>query len=361
MSERNRAKGTVKPRRDLTRALAALVLAATAAGIAGCRSVRGDEALAMFDVVADTPVPGFTTFCFSVATRSEVRTHHLVAPTSRRMTFGYYLPGPSGHVQVRAQAVNAAGEVVGEGLADLDIELGHTSAVVPLVVGGHEFTRNWCTPGGGVTDASPDLGPDEAGSDDGGQDDAGDSPDAQDDASDASRPDAQVDAPLDVTADGGVDGGVGGPTDARVDAAPVDVAVDAPPGSADAATDAPLDAAMDTAPVDAAVDRPPTPCTACTPGAKRTETETCGPCKTGKRSRTLTCSTTCTWTGDWGACADTGTAAHGCSIVDWCTRKAAPECKQQACTTAQALAECRTEAKSTCGSNSPAPTITNCN
>lgn len=359
MSTRARARGTVNPRRDRRRVAAALVLTAASAWVASCRSVRGDEALAMFDVVADTPVPAFTTFCFSVATRPEVRTHHLVAPASRRMTFGYYLPGPSGHVQVRAQALDASGDVVGEGLADIDIELGRTSTVVPLVVGGHEFTRNWCIPGGGATDAGPDIGPDDGGTDDGVADDASDHADAQPDAGVPPRPDANPDA----SADGSPDGGAAGQPDAAPDIAvdaPLDVAVDALAGPADAPLDAPRDAAVDTAPADAAIDRP-TPCTACTPGEKRTETETCGPCKTGKRSRTLTCSTTCTWTGDWGACADTGTAAHGCSIVDWCTRKAAPECTQKACTAAQALAECRTEAKSTCGSNAPAPTITNCN
>jgi hypothetical protein len=381
MSERDRGSGMAKPARDLTSIVAVLFLATAVAGVLGCGPRRQEEALAMFDVVADTPVPAFTTFCFSVATRPDVRTHHLVAPSSRRMTFGYYLPGPAGHVQIRGQALTVSGEVVGEGLADVDIELGRTSDLVPLVVGGHDFTRSWCTAGVGA-DASPDGGiedgSDDGRSDDGEAEDLGDSAHAPYDASDDTPSDAQVDSTLDTAADGSHDAGADGQPDARADTAS-DVAVDAPVGSTDAAVDAPVgapDAALDApvgavdapadgradaAPPDMAVDRP-TPCTACTAGEKRTETETCGPCRTGKRSRTLTCSTTCTWTGDWGACTDpAGTAANGCSIVDWCTRKAAPECKQKACTTAQALAECRTEAKTVCGSNSPAPTITYCN
>lgn len=103
------------------------------------------------------------------------------------------------------------------------------------------------------------------------------------------------------------------------------------------------------------------PCTGCTPGQTRTENGTCGPCGTGKRSRTQTCSAACVWVGDWSTCNDKGTAPSYCSEVLFCTRMAAPECKQHACSNAEALAQCRAEAKDICGASSPSPTIVYCN
>jgi hypothetical protein len=305
----------------------------------GCRAVRQDEALAILDVSAQAPVPAFTTFCFSVATRPEVRTHELPAPSSRRMTFGYYLPGPSGRVQIRAQALAPSGQVVGEGLADVDIQLGRISATVTLAMGAGSISAARCAKG----DASADAPPGDAVGD-GQSDGPADAPaDGRPDAALDGQPDTTADAELDLAGDGRAEAAA----DALADLSTAD-------GTSDTAADAPI---TDGSAADVGVP----PCTACVPGATRGESESCGPCGTGRRSRTLTCSTTCTWTGAWDACLDPGTADHGCSVVDWCTRNAAPECRQLACSTAEALAECRAEAKTVCGTNSRAPTIANCN
>ncbi len=101
--------------------------------LAGCGSVRADEALAMLDVSAADGVPSFTTALFSVAGRSDIAAHPVSYDGKSLLKFGYYLPGPSGTLRVTGQALSA-NCVVGTGTAAVTVQLGHRSDAVPLVI-----------------------------------------------------------------------------------------------------------------------------------------------------------------------------------------------------------------------------------
>jgi hypothetical protein len=111
--------------------LAACLLLAAAA--AGCRSVRGDEGLAMLDVSASAALPAFTSVRFSVAGRPEIMAREIAYDGQTPLRFGYYLPGPSGTVRVTGQALSASCPV-GVGSAEVEVRLGRVSAPVPLVI-----------------------------------------------------------------------------------------------------------------------------------------------------------------------------------------------------------------------------------
>ncbi len=108
----------------------ALVLGA----LAGCGSVRADEALAMLDVTAAAGMPPFTTARFSVAGRPEIAARDVSYDGTGTLKFGYYLPGPSGTLRVTGQALSA-NCVVGTGTAAVTVQLGQRSDAVPLVIG----------------------------------------------------------------------------------------------------------------------------------------------------------------------------------------------------------------------------------
>jgi hypothetical protein len=307
--------------------------ALAAAGMApACSSVRDDEALAMLDVSAAADVPAFATLCLSVTARTEIPTFEVTAPSTRRQKVGYYVPGPNGSVQVRAQAVASSGAVVGEGVAAVDVTLGRVSPLVSLTVSGASTSPSLCRKSDAGGDRPSDAGAD--GSADGAADRPADA--GSDKPSDGAAADARADAATDAS-----------PTSDASDAS------DASPRDGDTADKA-----------DSGADRVDSGggCTGCTPGETKTESAPCSPCSSGRWSRTVTCSATCTWVpGAWGACSDQGSGEHKCSVVDWCTRAAAPECRQVACSPEQALAECRAEAKEICGQSSASPSISYCN
>ena len=331
-------------------------------GVAGllsaCSAVRDDEALAMLDVAAATGVPGFESFCFSVDGRPEIATHDVYAAPARRMKFGYYLPGPSGPVEIRAQALAPMGQVVGEGMVTVRIEVGRVSDIVLLPVGTVDLSPSRCRRG----DAGRDGGADALANADGAAGDtAGDAGLDGRTADGAVADGAAADGRADASGDGQTgDAGAEARADAMADASAGDVG----DARADAGHDGPADASPDTAPdgpTDGSTDArdAPPPCTACMTGMTRTESADCG-CRAGRRSRTLTCSGTCAWVpGAWSECDEPEDPEHACSVVDYCTRLAAPECRQTGCTPTRALAECKTEVTRICG-NAPAPTMAYC-
>jgi hypothetical protein len=244
------------------------VVSLLAAGMAGCRSVRSDEALAMLDVSVAADVPAFTTARFSVAGRPEIWPHEVRFDGRTTLKFGYYLPGPNGTLRITGQALSASC-LVGAGSAEVDVQLGRASSVVTLVI-----------------KALVEPDPTCATTHDAGQDGVGDA----------------------VSADA-VD--VAPPADATPDA--VDV-----PSTADAA-DAGADAAPDVIAKDATVDVPPTPpvCMAATkvcPGAS----ECCSGLVCGTTSLGRVCcgnfNVTCTRTGGEDCCGQLECVSGHCCL-----------------------------------------------
>ena len=125
---------TTRPASLLLRVCVGLTVCGLLAGTAaGCRSVRSDEALAMLDVSAATGMPSFTTARFSVAGRAEILPHEILYDGRAPLKFGYYLPGPNGTLRITGQALSASC-LVGVGSAEVEVQLGHASSPVALVI-----------------------------------------------------------------------------------------------------------------------------------------------------------------------------------------------------------------------------------
>jgi hypothetical protein len=211
------------------RGLFAVACIVVAGAMPACRSVRGDEALVLIDVAAAPDVPPFGMVRFSVTGRPEIAPADVAFPAAGSLRFGYYLPGPNGRVEVRAAALAGISCVVGGGTTVADVQLGHVSPVVSLVVVRAAVIDPDCLDGG---DASVDAKVDGGGDAkvDGGGDGHADV--AADGASEA-RPDVSADGATDVSADGAADVHPDAPADGAADVRP-----DAPTdGSSDARVD----------------------------------------------------------------------------------------------------------------------------
>jgi hypothetical protein len=112
---------------------ATMLAGVLACALAGCRSLRTDEGLAMLTVTAAADTPAFTSVRFSVAGRSEIAPHEVIYDGKSSLQFGYYLPGPSGVVRVTGQAWSASC-VVGVGTAQVNVQLGQVSPPVAMVI-----------------------------------------------------------------------------------------------------------------------------------------------------------------------------------------------------------------------------------
>jgi hypothetical protein len=135
-----------------------MLVALLACAVAGCRSLRTDEGLAMLAVTAAADAPPFTTVRFSVAGRSEIATHDVTYDGKSPLSFGYYLPGPSGIVRVTGQALSGDC-VVGVGTAQVNVQLGQVSPPVPMVIMPVASVDSSCA---APLDASPDAPADAA-------------------------------------------------------------------------------------------------------------------------------------------------------------------------------------------------------
>jgi hypothetical protein len=226
--------------------VAAAVMAAAPLG-GGCSTTDRNEALVLLNVTASPDVFWFTSVRFSVPDRPAIRPHEVDFDPGASFKFGYYLPGPDGSAQVKAEALSAAGCLVGMGVATVEVKVGQVSPAVPLVIGPIASIDAAClarpdaaaTDGAGVdADAGSDVAADAAGTDAAGTDAAA-ADAAGGDAADADVPRPADAAPSDQ-----------GPSDAATpDAAP------------DAPTDArPMDAqSPDAAVADARAEMPPPP------------------------------------------------------------------------------------------------------
>jgi hypothetical protein len=110
-------------------------------------------------VTVSPEIPPVKAVRFSVEERPEVHPREVAYEPTRVLRFGYYLPGPSGKVLVRAGAVAAPGCLVGEGNAEVEVRLGEVSPPVPLSIARIKILDPACrppTPGGEET--SPDGG-----------------------------------------------------------------------------------------------------------------------------------------------------------------------------------------------------------
>jgi hypothetical protein len=144
---------------------------------------RPDEGLAILEVTVSSEVPPFGTVRFSVDGRPEVRAREVPFDSSRPLRFGYYLPGPAGKVTIHAGALAARSCLVGEGLAEVDVQIGKISPAVPLAIARVKINDPACR-----GDAAPPEGePPDA---------AGDT--THPDASDGSPAEAGADAPRDA-------------------------------------------------------------------------------------------------------------------------------------------------------------------
>ena len=217
-----RRRGVSVSGRGARLGVAAGVCAVLAGGAGACRSVRGDEALAMLDVSAGPGVPAFTTARFSVAGRAEISPHEVRYDGRAPLKFGYYLPGPNGTLRVTGQALSASC-LVGAGSVEVEVQLGRMTTPVALVIA-----------------PLAELDPACLASRDGGQDgaDAGVDASAAGDAAKDAPNDAPNDAPKDATAP---DAGDVRPADAGADVrdagdAMPDVSTQPPPPVCMAAT-----------------------------------------------------------------------------------------------------------------------------
>ena len=109
------------------------LVAALVALSAGCGSSTG-EALVVLRVTAGPGVPSFKMVRFSVVDRPAVRAREAVYDPAGPLRFGYYLPGPDGTATIRVQAL-AAGCVVGDATAAVEVRVGQVSQAVSLSLG----------------------------------------------------------------------------------------------------------------------------------------------------------------------------------------------------------------------------------
>jgi hypothetical protein len=109
------------------------VACALVAFVTGCGSSTS-EALVVLQLTAAPDVPSFEVVRFSVVDRPAVRAREAAYDPAGPARFGYYLPGPSGAVTIRAEAL-AAGCLVGDGTAAVEIQVGQVSPAVPLALG----------------------------------------------------------------------------------------------------------------------------------------------------------------------------------------------------------------------------------
>jgi len=223
------------------RVAAMTALHVAALGACGCRSVRGDEALAVLEVSTAAGLPPFTTARFSVAGRPEIAPHEVRYDGRSTLKLGYYLPGPGGTLRISGQALSASC-LVGTGSAEVDVQLGRVSSPVALIIKPLAEPDPACVARDGSVDGDRD------GIVDGDRDSVRDGDNDNDnDGRDATG----IDAPTDLGDGPSADTTVDAPATANDAAAPID----------GAATDAVLDRAPDVVPdvmsvVDAAVDLP---------------------------------------------------------------------------------------------------------
>jgi hypothetical protein len=158
---------------------------------ASCGS-SSSEALVVLQLTAAPDVPSFVAVRLSVVDRPAVRAREAAYDPNGPGRFGYYVPGPDGTATIRVQAL-AAGCVVGEGTAVVEVRVGQVSAAVPLTLG-RSLVDPACFTG---LDGSAEPG--EAGV----RTDAGVAPDAS--GEDATGGDRPADVPVGANPDGAAD------------------------------------------------------------------------------------------------------------------------------------------------------------
>ena len=161
----------------------------------------GEEGLAVLEITAAADVPAYSGVRFSIPGRKDIPAQEVAAAPGQALRFRYALPGPSGKTLVRAQALSVDRCAVGEGFAEVELELGRISAAVPLFITRTPASEQSCFE---PLDAA--------------EDEVEPTSDASDDPADV-----PVNAPADAPADR--------PTpnpDARADAPRADAAVDKP-------------------------------------------------------------------------------------------------------------------------------------
>src|SRR5688572_15042051 len=101
----------------------------------GCGGSQKDEALAVLAVTVAPEVPSFQRYRFFIVDRQGIPERVFDRSSEQgTLSFGYYLPGISGLVTVRGQALTAASCVVGEGTAQVLVTAGKVSSKVALVI-----------------------------------------------------------------------------------------------------------------------------------------------------------------------------------------------------------------------------------
>jgi hypothetical protein len=292
-------------------AAAAMMAAAPLGG--ACSSTDRNEALVLLSVTASPDVFWFTSVRFSVPDRPAIRPHEVDFDPVASFKFGYYLPGPDGPAQVKAEALSAAGCLVGMGAATVEVQVGRVSPAVPLVIGPIASIDTACLarPDAATTDgasADADAGAEADAGADAGSDVAADAAAADAAVGDAAAADAAV-------------GDVAGPADAS----PSDQGT----GDAttpDAATDArPMDAqSTEAAVADARAETPPPACVAaaqsCSAASTCCDRPHCATTLTSQRAGmgTVCCggfNDTCKMAGGQDCCGDLPCTGDRCCVA----------------------------------------------